>query len=847
MAVMRKLTVLVTVAVLVLCAFASPAGAKKPPPPPPPPGGGTYDTHLTRAPYLTDLVGLHVIVNFATDQSGTTASVTYGPFDGTTCVLSSAQSATRTTVTVGTVNEYQWKASLTLPSAGQYCYRALLGGTDLLGTRNSPVFTTQAAAGSSQPFSFAVFGDWGLVDANGNNPDQQNLLGALATSGVRFAVTTGDNGYPSGSQENYGDLQQVGSAMGAIFGANFWPVPGASVPLFTSAGNHGLAGTAHADLTNWPQDLAVASSGGRYANDVYCCVNGTTSTNYASAWYAFNAGPARFYVLTSAWGDTNTGTASVYANDYAAHFAPGTPEYAWLLADLQSHPSSLKFAFSHYPFYSDDKSQGSDTFLQGPNSLEGLFAQYGVNIAFNGHSHVYERNLASAPGYPITYITGGGGGTLESIGPCQPFDAYGLGWSPTRLTGSNCGSAPMPKSATAVFHFIKVTVAGTTVTVAPTDELGRTFDVKTYSFASKIPDTVIDSSPANPSTSPSATFAFHSTITPATFACSLDGAAPAACTSPFTYTGLADGSHTFSVAASAKSGTDSTPDVRTWTVDATAPSVPASVVATPLGPGAVGLTWAASSDVVGVAGYDISRDGVVIGSAGANQTAFSDTTAAPATTYQYAVRGRDAAGNVSDYSSPASATTPSAVPPFFTSDFEAGLTGWTSSSGFAVQGAIVHGGSFAAEGNTTNGATYAKETVTATRDGYARVWFDLVSEASQVNLLRMRATGGISLGYAYVTATGQLGIRNDVTGTNTTSGLVPGPGWHSLELHFLTNDSGSVSEVWLDGTKVTDLSSAVTNLGTAPITEFQIGEVQTGRTYDVVFDDAAFGTQPLGP
>ena len=177
---MRKPTVLVTVAMLVLCAFASPAGAKKPPPPPPPPGGGTYDTHLTRAPYLTDLVGLHVIVNFATDQSGSAASVSYGPSSGGTCTLGSSETAVRSTVTVGTVSEYQWKASLTLPSAGSYCYRALLGTTDLLGGRASPAFTTQAPAGSSQPFSFAVFGDWGLVDANGNNPDQQNLLGTLA-------------------------------------------------------------------------------------------------------------------------------------------------------------------------------------------------------------------------------------------------------------------------------------------------------------------------------------------------------------------------------------------------------------------------------------------------------------------------------------------------------------------------------------------------------------------------------------------------------------------------------------------------------------------------------------------
>lgn len=31
-------------------------------------GAADHNTHFTRAPYLTDLVGLHVIVNFATDQ-----------------------------------------------------------------------------------------------------------------------------------------------------------------------------------------------------------------------------------------------------------------------------------------------------------------------------------------------------------------------------------------------------------------------------------------------------------------------------------------------------------------------------------------------------------------------------------------------------------------------------------------------------------------------------------------------------------------------------------------------------------------------------------------------------------
>ncbi len=831
---MRALFATVCTMFLVLAGAVQPAGATD------------YNTHLTRAPYLTDLVGVHVIVNFATDQSGTTASVSYGPFDGTTCTLPSVQSATRSTVKVGSVSEYQWKASLTLPSAGRYCYRVMLGGTDLLGAGDSPNFSTQATAGSSQPFSFAVFGDWGLVDANGNNPDQQNMLGTLAGSGVRFAVTTGDNGYPSGSQTNYGDLKQVGAAMGAIFGARFWPVPGASVPLFTASGNHGLSGTAHADLTNWPQDVAVASSGGRYANDLYCCVNGTTATNYASSWYAFDAGPARFYVLTSAWGDTNPGTASVYANDYAAHFAPGTPEYQWLLADLQSHPSGLKFAFSHYPFYSDDKSQGSDTFIQGPSSLEGLLASYGVNIAFNGHSHVYERNFPSAPGYPVTYISGGGGGTLEPIGPCHAFDAFGLGWSPTKLKGTSCGAATPATSATQVFHFIKVTVAGTTVTVAPTDELGRTFDVQTYSFANAIADTIIDSGPAGPTNSGSATFSFHSTITPATFACAIDGGTPAPCTSPVTYGGLADGAHSFSVAATAASGTDPTPAVRTWSIDATAPTVPGSVVATPLGPSAVGVSWSASSDAGGLAGYDVTRDGVVIGSAGPSQTSYSDATATPSTTYQYAVRARDAVGNTSRTPRPPQRPHRPAWLPSRTASRPGSRAGHRRPVSLS-RALLVHSGGFAAEGNTVNGATYAKKTVTAVSDGYARVYFNLKSAASQVNLLRMRSAGSVSLGYAFVTASGQLGWRNDVAATTTMSSTVVGPGWHALELHLLVNGASSMSEVYLDGARVADISAAVASLGTSPITEFQIGEVQSGRTYDVVFDDAAFGSQRIGP
>ena len=51
--------------------------------------------------------------------------------------------------------------------------------------------------------------------------------------------------------------------------------------------------------------------------------------------------------------------------------------------------------------------------------------------------------------------------------------------------------------------------------------------------------------PGGTTTSPDITFAFSSPdADTASFACSTDGAAFIACTSPITYTGLGDGSHT---------------------------------------------------------------------------------------------------------------------------------------------------------------------------------------------------------------------------------------------------------------------------------------------------------------
>jgi hypothetical protein len=70
----------------------------------------------------------------------------------------------------------------------------------------------------------------------------------------------------------------------------------------------------------------------------------------------------------------------------------------------------------------------------------------------------------------------------------------------------------------------------------------------------------------------------------------------------------------------------------------------------------VNLAWSASTDNIGVTGYRIFRDGTQIGTA--SGTTYADTTTQASTTYGYSIVAVDGAGNVSDASNTASATTP---------------------------------------------------------------------------------------------------------------------------------------------------------------------------------------------
>ncbi len=92
------------------------------------------------------------------------------------------------------------------------------------------------------------------------------------------------------------------------------------------------------------------------------------------------------------------------------------------------------------------------------------------------------------------------------------------------------------------------------------------------------------------------------------------------------------------------------------TSDTTPPSVPTNLTATAVSASQINLSWTASTDNVGVAGYRIYRNGVQLATA-APGTSYQDTGLTAGTTYTYAIAAFDAAANTSAQSGSASTTT----------------------------------------------------------------------------------------------------------------------------------------------------------------------------------------------
>ncbi|RYD89570.1 MAG: fibronectin type III domain-containing protein [Sphingobacteriales bacterium] len=96
------------------------------------------------------------------------------------------------------------------------------------------------------------------------------------------------------------------------------------------------------------------------------------------------------------------------------------------------------------------------------------------------------------------------------------------------------------------------------------------------------------------------------------------------------------------------------------TPDTQNPSAPSGLAASNITATSLQLNWNASSDNVGVTGYDVYRGGTKINTNLVSATTFAVTGLSPSTAYAFYVVARDAASNSSGNSNTANATTSAA-------------------------------------------------------------------------------------------------------------------------------------------------------------------------------------------
>jgi hypothetical protein len=296
--------------------------------------------------------------------------------------------------------------------------------------------------------------------------------------------------------------------------------------------------------------------------------------------------------------------------------------------------------------------------LTGPGQPGGYVACYKVNAQpysglANG-AYTFSVRDGAFPGStpatrtftvagPDTTITGGPSGPTNDTTPQFTFTGANASSFQCRVDSATFATCTSPHTTAALApgaHTFEVRALSATG-LPDSSPASREFTVDTTA-----PDTNITGGPTGSVASTTAAFTFTATQSGSTFQCSLDGAAFGAC--PASYTGLAQGQHTFRVRAiDAAGNVDGSPAERIWTVDTLAPAVP--VIAQPAA-GALLATPSFALSGTGEAGATIVvREGATIrGTAtatGGNWTVALSNVDDGSHTYE--VRATDAAGNTS--------------------------------------------------------------------------------------------------------------------------------------------------------------------------------------------------------
>ena len=231
---------------------------------------------------------------------------------------------------------------------------------------------------------FAVVGDFGA-----GNQDEQDVADMIAGWDVDFILSTGDNYYRSAGGKGGNGLNQYDNAVGKYYCPFLYETgrpdsgtldcppewqSGEGNRFFPTIGNH--------DRTDTSDGIP------NYLNYFNLPGSGFDNSSGGERYYDFVQGPVHFFALDS-------DTALLDEEDMAA-------QRRWLQTELAKSSAPWQVVYFHQAAYSSAR-HGSYPPLQWP------FAEWGADMVFQGHDHVYERIMVEGIPY---FVTGNGGRRL---------------------------------------------------------------------------------------------------------------------------------------------------------------------------------------------------------------------------------------------------------------------------------------------------------------------------------------------------------------------------------------------------------------------------------------------------
>ncbi|MBN1670394.1 MAG: fibronectin type III domain-containing protein [Kiritimatiellae bacterium] len=279
----------------------------------------------------------------------------------------------------------------------RYYYRCG-NGTD--GWSGEGAFLTGLPVGNTADFRFVAAGDSRTDTARVANTTAAKTL--IADKDPRFLVFTGDV-VREGPYQSSADYADSNWDMWFAIYDDLLP----DLPFFNATGNHEYPGLSdvYTDQFHWP-----------------------TNAQGNDRWYSFTFGNAHIVAL------------EVTSSGYEV--PPGSDQYNWVQADLSQASTDPDigwiFVFFHSPPYAESYHSRNVSAL---STLCPLFDQYGVDIVFNGHNHIYERSkkirnrvtadeiMEDGPDYSdavegVVYVTTGRAGAASHTPEPAPYTAF---------------------------------------------------------------------------------------------------------------------------------------------------------------------------------------------------------------------------------------------------------------------------------------------------------------------------------------------------------------------------------------------------------------------------------------